>query len=117
MWLCPAIFVAEDVDWLLDRAATYLQARGEPRAARIHSQRAYDRRRARQGDDHPDTLVSASNLATDLHDLGHHQQAHDLDHDTFNRRRRVLGANHLDTLTSANNLAIGHHVEHQRHRK
>jgi hypothetical protein len=31
------------------------------------------------GEDHPDTLTSASNLAADLRALGEHQQAYDLD--------------------------------------
>ena len=57
------------------------------------------------GEDHPDTLVSASNLAIDLRDLGEHQAARDLDEDTLARRRRVLGEDHPDTLSSASNLA------------
>ena len=57
------------------------------------------------GDDHPDTLASASNLARDLSGLGDYQQARTLDEDTLTRRRRVLGDDHPDTLASANNLA------------
>ena len=64
------------------------------------------RRRRVLGDDHPDTLTSASNLAVDLRALGEYQQARDLDEDTLARRRRVLGDDHPDTLTSANNLAV-----------
>jgi hypothetical protein len=56
------------------------------------------------GDDHPETLTSANNLAADLRALGEYQQARDLDEDTLARRRRVLGDDHPDTLTSANNL-------------
>ena len=58
------------------------------------------------GDDHPDTLASARNLAADLRALGEHQAARELDEDTLARRRRVLGDDHPDTLASANNLAI-----------
>jgi Tetratricopeptide repeat len=65
-----------------------------------------DRRRRVLGDDHPDTLPSANNLADDLRRLGEVQAARDLDQDTLDRRRRVLGDDHPDTLTSANNLAI-----------
>ena len=70
------------------------------------------------GDDHPDTLTSASNLARDLHALGEHQQARDLDEDTLTRRRRVLGDDHPDTLISASNLArdlraLGEHQQAQ----
>ena len=57
------------------------------------------------GDDHPSTLVSASNLATDLRYLGEHQAARELDEDTLARRRRVLGDDHPSTLVSASNLA------------
>ena len=56
------------------------------------------------GEDHPDTLTSANNLAIDLRALGEDQAARDLDQDTLARRRRVLGEDHPDTLTSANNL-------------
>ena len=83
----------------------YRQTRGEPRAALPLLQRAYAINRARLGDDHPDTLASANNLATDLRALGEYQQARDLDEDTLARRRRVLGDDHPDTLASANNLA------------
>ena len=57
------------------------------------------------GEDHPDTLASAGNLAGDLRSLGEHQAARELDEDTLARRRRVLGDDHPDTLTSASNLA------------
>jgi Tetratricopeptide repeat len=57
------------------------------------------------GDDHPDTLTSASRLAADLRELGEYQQARQLDEDTLARRHRVLADDHPDTLISANNLA------------
>jgi hypothetical protein len=57
------------------------------------------------GDDHPDTLTSASRLAANLRELGEYLQARALDEDTLARRRRVLGDDHPDTLTSANNVA------------
>jgi Domain of unknown function (DUF4062) len=59
---------------LLDRAATYLVIRGEPQAI-VAFERAYDVRRGNFGDDHPDTLTSASNLAMHLVLLGEHQRA------------------------------------------
>ena len=58
------------------------------------------------GEDHPDTLSSANNLAIDLRELGEYQAARELDEDTLARRRRVLGEDHPDTLSSANNLAV-----------
>ena len=55
---------------LLDRAACYLLGQGEVKAAVAPYERAYDVRRDNFGDDHPDTLTSASNLAVDLWWLG-----------------------------------------------
>jgi hypothetical protein len=57
------------------------------------------------GEDHPETLISASWLAADLRELGEYQQARELDEDTLARRRQVLGDDHPDTLISANGLA------------
>ena len=78
---------------------------GEHQAARDLDEDTLARRRRVLGEDHPDTLASASNLAADLANLGEHQAARDLDEDTLARRRRVLGEDHPDTLASANNLA------------
>ncbi len=99
-----------DVAWLLHRAAIYLHTRGEPRPARVLFERAHQLRRARLGEDHPDTLSSAHNLALDLWALGDYRQARILNEDTFTRRRRVLGEDHPDTLSSANNIAIALHA-------
>jgi tetratricopeptide (TPR) repeat protein len=97
--------VAEDVAWLLDRAGLYLQSRGEPATARPLFERALNLRRARQGDDHPDTLGSASNLAFNLWALGRYGQGRQLGEDTFSRSRRVLGDDDPHTLISATHLA------------
>jgi tetratricopeptide (TPR) repeat protein len=90
---------------LLDRAASYLLYRGEPQAAVAPCERAYEVRRDTFGDDHPDTLTSASQLANDLRLLGEYQRARALDEDTLTRRRRILGEDHPDTLISASQLA------------
>jgi tetratricopeptide (TPR) repeat protein len=95
---------SRDVPWLLDRAATYLHARGEPRAARPLFERAHQLYRDILGEDHPDTFVSANHLADDLHALGEHQRARGLFEDILTRRRRVLGDDHIDTLCTANCL-------------
>lgn len=101
---------APEAAWLLDRAATYLHTRGEPRPARALFERAHQLYRDTLGEDHPDTLESASNLALDLCALGEYQQARELDEDTLTRSRRVLGENHPSTLTSASNLASDLHA-------
>ena len=90
---------------VLDHAATYLLIRGEPQAALTPCERAYDVRREKYGDDHPDTLTSASHLALNLSELADYRRARALDEDTLTRRRRILGENHPDTLTSAGQLA------------
>ena len=97
--------VSADTTRLLDRAGTYLLARGELQAALATHERAYSARREKFGDDHPDTLTSASNLALDLWELGEYGRARALDEDTLARRRRALGDDHPDTLNSARQLA------------
>ncbi len=94
----------DDVAWLLDRAASYLQTRGEPGPARPLFERALADRRRVLGEDHPDTLGSANNLALDLGALGEYEQARELDENTLTRRQ-VLGEDHPDTLRSAEDLA------------
>ncbi|HEU0089903.1 MAG TPA: tetratricopeptide repeat protein [Pseudonocardiaceae bacterium] len=96
---------ADDLAWLLDRAATYLHTRGEPALARPLFGRALGLRRAVHGNDHLDTLTSASNLARNLHALGEYAAARELNEDTLTRCRRMFGDDHPDTLISASNLA------------
>jgi tetratricopeptide (TPR) repeat protein len=92
---------------LLDHAAGYLLGgSGEVQAAVPVYERAYDVRRDKFGDDHPETLTSASDLAGNLWWLGEYQRARALDEDTLTRRRRILGEDHPDTLTSASQLAV-----------
>jgi Tetratricopeptide repeat len=96
---------SQDAAWLLTRAGNYLHTRGEPRPARPLLERAFELHRKLLGEDHPETLASATNLAGDLSTLGEYAGARQLDEDTLTRRRRVLGEDHPDTLISASNLA------------
>jgi hypothetical protein len=96
--------VEQDVAWLLDNAAKYLRNRGEPGPARSLCERALGLRRSQLGEDHPDTLTSASNLATDLWILGHYEQSCRLGEDALSRCHRVLGDDHPHTLRSAASL-------------
>ncbi|MGW4839910.1 tetratricopeptide repeat protein [Streptomyces globisporus] len=64
------------------------------------------RRRRVLDEDHPDTLRTASNLATDLSALGQAERARDLAEDTLTRRRRVLGEDHPGTLRAARLLEL-----------
>jgi tetratricopeptide (TPR) repeat protein len=97
--------VPADATRLLDRAATYLRTRGEPQAALAPFKRAYTVRRKKFGDDHLDTLTSASHLALNFWELGEYRRARALDENTLARRRRILGEDHPDTLTSTSQLA------------
>ncbi|MGH3897699.1 MAG: tetratricopeptide repeat protein [Pseudonocardiaceae bacterium] len=108
----------EDVAWLLDRAATYLQTQGSPRLARPLSEQAFELYQGLRGKDHPNTLGSA-NLAHALRALGEHQQARQLHEDTLTRCRRVLDEDHPHTLVSASNLAGVLHAlgEHEQARQ
>ena len=63
------------------------------------------RRRRILGEDHPDSLFSANNLAIDLRLAGDYEQAREIDQEVLSRRRRILGPDHPDTLFSASNLA------------
>lgn len=68
------------------------------------------RRRRVLGDDHPDTLRSANNVAIDLSNLSQHGRALELNGDTLARRRRILGDDHPDTRRSARYVAADLHV-------
>ncbi len=96
----------DDVAWLLHHAGTYVLTRGEPASAWPLLERVLSLRRTVLGEDHPDTLGSATNLAVNLSWLGQYKQARQLDDDTLTRYRRVLGEDHPYTLTSAGNLAL-----------
>ena len=78
---------------------------GRYASARDLFQRTYDTNRRVLGDDHPNTLGSANNLADTLRALGDLTRARDLLQRTYDTLRRVLGDDHPDTLTSASNLA------------
>jgi hypothetical protein len=98
-----------DLPWLLDRAATYLLVRGEPGPARPLYERAHQLYRDMLGEDHPNTLASANNLAFVLHELGEQEEARVLAEDTLTRMRQVRGADHRHTLRSASTLALVFH--------
>jgi hypothetical protein len=69
-------------------------------------QRAYEIRAKELGDDHPDTLVAASNLAIVHAILDGTPSALERCKEILSDRRRLLGDGHSDTLASMNNLAM-----------
>ena len=101
----PLDGVHDDVSWLLDRAATYLQVRGNPSGALPLFERAYTEDCEHYGSDDAETFHAANNLASCLFNLKEYERSRQINEDTFARRRRVLGPDHPDTLTSANNVA------------
>ena len=70
-------------------------------AARELDEDTLARRRRVLGEDHPDTLASATNLVMLLGRVGEDQEARELAEDILARRRRVLGEDHPDTLAAA----------------
>ena len=65
-------------------------------------------RKAKLGDDHPDTLTSMNNLAGGYYAAGRLDEAIPLWEETLRLRKAKLGDEHPDTLTSMNNLAAGY---------
>ncbi|MGH4007071.1 MAG: FxSxx-COOH system tetratricopeptide repeat protein [Pseudonocardiaceae bacterium] len=104
--ITPTQGVEQDIAWLLNRAATYLQSRGEVGPARPLFERARNLCRSLLGDDHPDTLEAASSLSFNMLELGQYQQARQLAEDTLARCRRALSEDHPETLRSAFLLAL-----------
>ena len=98
--------VEEDVAWLLHRAASYLQTRGEATPARPLLERAWELRRSLLGEDHPETLESAGSLSFNLWEVGLCEQGRRLGEDTLTHCRRVLGDDHPHTLRAASSLSL-----------
>jgi hypothetical protein len=71
----PLDDVAVDVGWLLQRAAGFLRARGEPGPARALLEDSVDLYRRRLGDDHPETVAAARALAATLRTIGRPEAA------------------------------------------
>ncbi|MCR6481790.1 FxSxx-COOH system tetratricopeptide repeat protein [Amycolatopsis sp. OK19-0408] len=89
---------------ILDCTSSYFRSRGDCRSALPLSKRSYESSRDLNGDDHLSTLISASNFAALLADLGRYQQALELIEDNFRRRRRLFGQDHRATLAAANGV-------------
>jgi hypothetical protein len=62
------------------------------------------------GEEHPDTLRTANNLAYAYASTGRLDQAIPLLKQILTDYRRLLGDKHPDTLSSANNLASAYHA-------
>ena len=91
--------------WLLDRLASYLQARGEYALARPLFGRALAIYEKLLGPNHPETATSLNNLATLLQDQGELVAARLLFERALAIREQALEPDHPDTAASLNNLA------------
>ncbi|MFI7596714.1 FxSxx-COOH system tetratricopeptide repeat protein [Actinoplanes sp. NPDC049681] len=114
----PAATSNPDLRWTAQRSVWHLAARGDARTALPLAERLYQAWTQRHGPDESSTLAAATTLAEIHRQLGHYQQARQLDEDTLTRRK-VLGDDHPNTLTSANNLAddLRRVGEHERARE
>jgi hypothetical protein len=90
---------------LVGWVARYDFARGAYASARTLFDRELDFRGRVLGLDHPDTLISMSNLAETLRAQGDLAGASELQKETLDISRRVLGPEHPNTLISMSNLA------------
>ncbi|MGW2786651.1 FxSxx-COOH system tetratricopeptide repeat protein [Streptomyces populi] len=91
--------------FLLDEAGQFLAGQGLPARGIVHLQRALTAYERMLGEDHPDTLVSRSNLAAAYDQVGDLARAIPLYEQTLSDMLRVLGEDHPDTLVSRNGLA------------
>jgi hypothetical protein len=80
--------------------------RCHPQLRLVTARQLVGARRSRElGEEHPDTLRSANNLARSLSNQGKYAEAERIHREVLGARRRVLGEEHPDTLKSACNLA------------
>ncbi|MEU5215383.1 tetratricopeptide repeat protein [Streptomyces sp. NPDC020807] len=91
--------------YILDRTAAYMLGQGSLDRALTRLRRALAAQEREQGQDHPSTLTSRSNLASAYRSAGDFARAISLHEETLTARERVLGHDHHDTLNSRNNLA------------
>ena len=96
----------DEVSYLLDRAAGYLQGRARYADAQRLFERALAIREARLGSDHPETATSLHNLARVLHDQGDLDAARTLNRRALHIYETRLGPDHPDSVRSREQLAV-----------
>ena len=77
------------------------------RAIRLHEE-TLKLRRAKLGEDDPDTLISMNTLALAYQSAGQLERAIDMHEQALKLRRAKLGEDHPSTLISMNNLALSY---------
>jgi hypothetical protein len=95
----------DDARTVVTRLIRYLRSAGDYPNSLALARHAYRQRRHTLGEEHPDTISAAANLAATLRALGDYPGARTLEEDVVARTRRILGEEHPDTITAAANLA------------
>ncbi|KAI9877032.1 MAG: hypothetical protein M1830_005006 [Pleopsidium flavum] len=96
------------VQWtaILNKAAWYVAEKGSYPVAEEMDRRALEERNKALGLEHPDTLISVSNLAFVLQKQGKYEEAEKMNRRALEGMNKALGPEHPDTLISVSNLAL-----------
>lgn len=103
--LDPGASASAGIRRMANDATWYLLARGDVAAASVLADQLRTAWQAILGDDDPDSLLAAFDLAATYSCKGDHFSSYQLNKDTLERMRRVFGEDHLYTLNTANSLA------------
>jgi tetratricopeptide (TPR) repeat protein len=99
----------DDMEGILQSLVTQgeeLANDGRYNEAETPFRQAMEMRERMLGEEHPDTLMSVSNLALVLHYQSKYEEAEIMNRRALNGRERVLGLLHPSTLRSATGLAL-----------
>jgi serine/threonine protein kinase len=93
---------------LLAAIGSSLDSLGQYNSAISAHEETLGLRKAKLGDEHPDTLSSMNSLAVGYQSAGRLEEAISLHEETLRLQKATLGDGHPDTLISMNNLATGY---------
>ncbi|KAK3681019.1 hypothetical protein B0T22DRAFT_540359 [Podospora appendiculata] len=96
---------------LLSRVSDYMFDRGRWREKEPVDKRAYEFRRKRHGEKHPDTIKSMAGLAMTYHNQGRYEEAEKISVEMLALRRDVLGEKHPNTIWSMADLAVTYNAQ------
>ncbi|KAK3693269.1 hypothetical protein B0T22DRAFT_496127 [Podospora appendiculata] len=96
---------------LLSLVSDYMFDRGRWREKEPVDKRAYEFRRKRLGEKHPDTIGSTANLAETYHQQGRYEEVEKISVEVLALRRDILGEKHPDTIRSMAELAATYHQQ------
>ena len=90
---------------IIDKAGLHAMCRVDYMVARHMIQQALEARENVLGKEHPDTLMTLSNLSLVLHGLKEYGAAEKMARHALKSSEKILGRQHPETLTSLDNLA------------